>query len=230
MTKNQLRYLKAATKELTQWGSSKKAFAHYQKIKKGVTEITGEGAHNIYEFYCYLRILDDLRKNYKVKFRKGTITGKIFPEKPFPKVGWPYFVIENKNTASNKYQVCYGTNIKLSYAAGTTIAPDISFQKYDSSVDPDETMVELIMDAKFIYSYDKKLTIDRIHAFIQRVSALKTGNVNSLHLDFDTLSSIKSNCLLTNGLTADKHINYCKAFKIKQVGRFDVKKTFNVAG
>lgn len=230
MEKTQLRNLKAATKKLTQWGSSKKAFAHYQKIKKGVTEKTGDGAHNIYEFYCYLRILEDLRKNYKIRFKKGSITDKIFPESPVDKLGWPYFIIENKNKSSNKYQVCYGTKIKLSKAKNTTIAPDISFQKYDSTVDPDETMVELIMDAKFIYSYDKKISISRIHDFMQRVNALQTGNANSLHLDFDTLSNIKSNCLLTNGLTADDHIDYCKMFKIKQVGRFDVNKTFNVAG
>ena len=133
--------------------------------------------------------------------------------------------------STNKYQVCYGTNIKLSRAPKTTIAPDISIQKHDSTEDPDESMVELIMDAKFKYTNTSALPIEQVHAFIQRVNALQTSVADSLPIAFNLLTKLKSNCLLTNGKALHDQHDYCVLSKIKQVENFDSNSSvFNVVG
>lgn len=229
MTSIELQQLKNATLNLTKWESSGKAFGHFQIIAKNATKTAG--ADRIYEFYCLMRILDDLRANYNVTLQPGTIAGKIFPMAPSAKKGWPYFLIINKKINSNKYQVCYGTKIKLSTAPLTKIAPDITFQKSDSTDDPDETMVELIMDAKFKYDSNHALSIEQIHAFIQRVNALQTTGADTITLVFNSLGNLKSNCLLTNGCTVNRHQQYCVNSKIKQVGKFDTQgSVLNVIG
>lgn len=228
MNKTQLRLLKAATARLTKWDSSKNAFGHFKVIKAKATNT--KGADKIYEFYCLMRILEDLRVYYNISLHPGTRTGKIFPEAPSPKKGWPYFIIQQKAETPNKFQVCFGTEIKLSKAPKTTIAPDISIQKHDSTDDPDETMVELIMDAKFKYKITSTLSIEQIHAFMQRIKALDTMNVDTLPLFFNKFKDLKSNCLLTNGKALTHQEDYCKLNKTKQVEQFDLGTTYNVVG
>ncbi|MBL7839646.1 MAG: hypothetical protein JNJ75_05870 [Cyclobacteriaceae bacterium] len=229
MTTQQIQNLKKATEALTKWESSGKAFGHYSNIEPKATN--EEGADMIYEFYCLMRILEDLMHNYEVTLVPGTKKGKIFPQKPGAKKGWAYFVIINKMDGNNKFQVCYGTNIKLSLAPRTTIAPDVSIQKYDSTDDPDESMVELIMDAKFKYDDSTALPIEQLHGFMQRVSALGVQAASSMTLAFNLLSGIKSNCLLTNGRALHNQHDYCVLNHIKQVEQFDIgSAAFNVIG
>jgi hypothetical protein len=228
MTKAELKRLKVATEKLTKWETSGKAFGHYQVIEAKAT--TKDGADSIYEFWCLMKILDDLRVNYKITLIPGIPVGKIFPQAPSLKKGWPYFKIELSSDPTNKYQVCYGTKIKLSLAPKTTIAPDISVQKHDASDDPDESMVELIMDAKFKYRNTDTLPIEQIHAFMQRVNALQTQNANVLPLKFSVFTNIKSNCLLTNGQALADQEEYCILNNIKQVEQFDITSTYNVIG
>lgn len=219
MTKTQLRQLKAATEKLTRWESSGKAFGHYKLLEANAK--ISEGADKLYEFFCLLKLLEDLAHNYKIALDPGTITGKIFPQSPANKSGWPFFQIENKRNPSDAYQVCYGTNIKLSTAPQTTIAPDISIQLENSTDDPDETMVELIMDAKFKFDDSKAISIEQIHAFMQRVYALQTTNASTILLALNSLLSIKSNCLLTNGRGLSAQDQYCRNNNVKQVAKFD---------
>ena len=228
MTKEELKKLKEATRKLSTWESSGKVFGHFRKIETKATN--KQGADKIYEFYCLMRLLDDLRVHYKIMLRPGTRTNKIFPESPSPKKGWPYFEIENKTKISNKFQVCYGTNIKLSRAPLTTLAPDISIQKHDSTEDPDESMVELIMDAKFKYDHSDALPIAQLHEFIQRVNSLRTKNASSITLTLNSLINIKANCLLTNGRALIDQHDYCVLYKIKQVEHFDIGKSHNTVG
>lgn len=228
MTKAELKKLKTATEKLTKWESSGKAFGHYNIIEAKAT--TTDGADTIYEFWCLMKILVDLTAKYKVDFVSGNPAEKIFPQAPSLKKGWPYFKIELKSDPNNKYQVCYGTKIKLSLAPNTTIAPDISIQKHDSTDDPDETMVELIMDAKFKYKNTSTLPIDQLHAFMQRVNALQTQNADSLPLLFNSLMDIRANCLVTNGQALTDQEDYCRLNKIKQVQRFDIGTTYRVIG
>lgn len=228
MTKAELKKLKTATEKLTKWDSSGKAFGHFNVIEAKATST--DGADSIYEFWCLMRILVDLKSNYKINLIPGNPAGKIFPQAPSLKKGWPYFKIEHNIDPTNKYQVCYGTKIKLSLAPKTTIAPDISIQKHDSTDDPVESMVELIMDAKFKYKNTSALPIDQIHGFIQRVNALQTQNAATITLEFNLLKDIKANCLLTNGKALGEQDDYCKLNKIKQVEQFDIGTTFNIIG
>ena len=231
MTKEELKKLKTATKKLTKWESSGKAFGHYKVIEAKATDTNlanEKGADKIYEFYCLMKILEDLSNNYTILLVPGS---KIFPEATAPKKGWAYFIIENKTNATNKFQVCYGTKIKLSWAKKPTFAPDISIQKHDSTDDPNESMVELIMDAKFKYTNTSPLLVEQIHAFIQRVNALETKEAALISLDFtSTFSNIKGNCLLTNGKALPDQKDYCNKYKILQVQQFDIGKTHNVVG
>jgi hypothetical protein len=228
MTKTELKKLKTATEKLTRWDSSGKAFGHFGVIEAKAT--TTDGADSIYEFWCLMRILVDLKSNYKIDLIPGNPAGKIFPQAPSLKKGWPYFKIELNSDPTNKYQVCYGTKIKLSLAPKTTIAPDISIQQHDSTDDPDESMVELIMDAKFKYKNTSALPIDQLHGFMQRVNALQTQNAATIALQFNLLKAIKANCLLTNGKALGDQDDYCKLNKIKQVEQFDIGTTFNTIG
>ena len=177
-----------------------------------------------------MRILIDLKTNYKIDRIPGNPAGKIFPQAPSLKKGWPYFKIELNGDPTNKYQVCFGTKIKLSLAPKTTIAPDISIQKHDATDDPDESMVELIMDAKFKYTNTNALPIDQLHGFMQRVNALQTQNADTIPLKFNLLKDIKANCLLTNGKALDDQEDYCKLNKIKQIEQFDIGTKHNTIG
>ena len=104
-------------------------------------------------------------------------------------------------------------------------------QKHNSTDDPDESMVEMIMDAKFKYSDTSALPIDQLHAFMQRVNALQTQAACSINLLLTTaLLNIKGNCLLTNGQALDDQKDYCKLNKILQVEQFDIGKTHKVVG
>ncbi len=228
MTKAELKKLKKATEKLTRWDSTGKAFGHFGVIEGKATST--DGADSIYEFWCLMRILVDLNSNYKIDLIQGNPAGKIFPQAPSLKKGWPYFKIELNSDPTNKYQVCYGTKIKLSLAPNTTIAPDISIQKHDSTDDPDESMVELIIDAKFKYKNTSALPIDQLHSFMQRVTALDTKNADTIPLAFKNLIKIKANCLLTNGQALADQEDYCKLNKIKQVERFDIATSHNVIG
>ncbi len=228
MTKTELSNLKKATEKLTKWESSGKAFGHYQVIEGKAT--TSDCADRLYEFWCLMKLIEDLSVNYNITIISEKLAGKIFPQSPANKKGWSYFKIESKSDPKNKYQICYGTNIKLSYAPKTSIAPDISIQKHNSPDDPNEKHVELILDAKFKYQKSGKLNVDQIHAFIQRVNALRTKKGNKIPLHFTFLKDLKSNCLLTNGEGLVDQNDYCIVNNIKQVIQFDPISKFTIIG
>jgi hypothetical protein len=233
MTKAELKILKAATKKLTKWESSGKAFGHFNVIEAKATDsqlANNKGADRIYEFYCLMRILSDLKTNYKIILVPGKPANKIFPQSPALKRGWPYFIIENLKDKNNRFQVCYGTKIRMKPTSKTTFALDISIQKHDSTDDPDRSMVDLIMDAKFKYSTNSSLPVEQLHSFMQRVSALGTNKASSIQLSLNTLSNLKGNCLLTNGNALEDHEDYCRDYYIKQVEQFDINKAYNVVG
>lgn len=221
MTKAELNRLKSSTKRLSQWESSGKAFGHYKVIARGATP--KKKSDKIYEFFCLLKLLEDLDAAYSVKMIPSSSGKGIFPESPAKKQGWAYFIIENRTNPTNKFQVCFGTRIKLSKAPKTTIAPDISIQKHNATDDPDESMVELIMDAKLKFNDKKALPVDQLHAFIQRVNALQTQGAAGILLVLSKLTGLKGNCLLTNGLGLDDQRDYCVLSNIKQIENFDHK-------
>lgn len=213
MTIQDIEKLKEATKKLTKWESTGQAFGHFENIKSKTTDRT-------FEFYCLMRILADLRNNYVITLVPGVKGKKIFPEAPAKKVGWARFSIEPKNTKLKKYQVCFGTKIKLSSSPKSTVAPDISFQNINASDDPDETMVDLIMDPKYKSNRDKTIDVSLIREFRAIIDDLDIANANNSDLLLDSLKNIKSNCLLTNGNAHVDQEQYCKNHGMKQVGSF----------
>ncbi len=221
--------IRMAIEKLTEWDSSKKAFGHFETIDENA-ETTGKN-DRLYEFWCLMKILEDLSNNYNISVVPYDRSDhKIFPQSPAPKKRWSYFRIDSKENPGNGYQICYGTKIKLSYAPQTTFAADISVQRQDSTEDPDEEMVELIMDAKYKYRTDDTISFDLINDFMQRVHALNTADAEYTELNFNQLHYLKSNCLLTNGKGLPRHETYCIRYKIKQVERFDIGSGGNVIG
>jgi hypothetical protein len=141
---------------------------------------------------------------------------------PANKAGKAYFKITHRTKKDNRFQVCYGTKIQLSRAHRTTIAPDISIQKFDSpdTCNPNENMVELIFDAKYKNDEYNNLKINVLHEFMQIVNALGIQKACDIELELKDLGQLKSNCLITNGGIASCHDEYCKLYGIKQIGGF----------
>lgn len=218
MTIKDIKKLKKETEKLTTWESSKQAFGHLKNI-----EIKSND--RIYEFYCLLRILADLRSQYNIKLIPGIKNNKIFPLAPAKKGGWSRFDILPKNRKRIAYQVCFGTNIKISISPQTTIAPDISFQNINATDDPDETMIYLVMDAKYKSDKSSSLDISLIREFKAIVSDLDITGANTTDLLFNSLKGLKANCLITNGKTVNSHKQYCINNGIKQIGDFRHSKT-----
>lgn len=213
MTLQDIKMLKKATEKLTKWELTGQAFGHFENIKSKKTD-------RIYEFYCLMRILVDLKKNYNITVVSSSKGGKIFPEGPANKVGWARFNIKPINTSLTEYQVCFGTNIKLSTSPQSTVAPDISFQHFNATDDPDETMVILIMDPKFKSNRNTTISVNLIREFRAIIADLDITNANNSDLLFHSLHNMKSNCLLTNGNAHEGQEQYCINHGMKQVGSF----------
>ncbi|OXA84955.1 hypothetical protein [Flavobacterium hercynium] len=214
MNLEDIKKLKVATEKLTKWETTGQAFGHFENIK---SKPKGD---NIYEFFCCMKIIKDLQKNYNIELIPTSKGEYIFPESPAQKNGWAYFTIEPKNKTLNSYQICFGTNIKLSSSPKTTCAPDISFQGINSGNNPDENDVELIMDAKFKKNRDTKFSITTIREFATMIIDLKTDKALLTDIQFNDFKNMKSNCLISNGQVIDKHEQYCKNKNILQVGSF----------
>lgn len=214
MNLEDIKKLRIATEKLTKWESTGQAFGHFNKID------SKPKGYNIYEFYCCMRIMEDLQQHYDIDLVPSSTGKGIFPEGPSPKTGWSYFKITPKNKTSTFYQVCFGTKIKISSSPDTTCAPDISFQKINSGNDPDENDIELIIDAKFKTNRDTKFSISIIREFITNVNDFKVNQASSTDIDFNLLKNIKGNCLISNGKVITKHHQYCVNNMVKQVGSF----------
>jgi hypothetical protein len=213
MNKQELTDLKNAIKSLTKWESSGKAFGYIESIDKPSTNY-------IYEFYCAMRILEDLSEKQSIQIEAGT-EGFVFPRKPGNKGNWAKFLILKKETNEKLFQFCLGSEIKISTSHKTTFGADISLQKADSPNDPNESHVIWIMDAKYKKSKESKLDISTIREFAQCVSDMETPKDISPNLQLNKLSKLNYNCLLTNGECIPEHEQYCINNKLKQVGNFD---------
>lgn len=225
MSKKQyINQLKKSIENLSKWESSGKAFGHFKKINNKYPD-------RLYEFYCYIRIIDDLRNSYSVKLIPGT-RKIIFPQKSAKKNGgWARFDLKDINTGEILFQICFGTKVKISSSPKTTFAADISFQKSDATNDPDENDVELIMDAKYKESNLTKLDIETIKEFAKSVQDFGVQTIKAKKFKFDNLKEIEVNCLITNGRTIDIHEQYCKNNCVQQVGSFDCDgRKFDVVG
>ncbi len=213
MSKAKIKQFKESIGKLSKWEKSGNVFGFIEKD-------AGKNPDYLYEFFCAMKILRDLKKSHDISLVKGT-RGYKFPKKPGNKANWAKFLILDKNTKLELSQFCLGSNIEISLSPQTTFGADISFQTAAAPDNPNENHVILIMDAKYKKSSASKLEIATIREFAQCVTDMQTPKSQQSGLVFSKLSALNANCLFTNGEGMDEHHQYCKNRKLKQVGRFD---------
>lgn len=224
MDKNKIDELANAAEKLTKWDSSGECFGYFESLKTAKPD-------RIYEFFCLVNILNDLSHKNEIIINSRDRTKNIsFPKSPANKKNHSYFIIENKAESKERFQLCFGTNIKLSKSPDSTIAPDISFQIEKSTDDPDESMVELVLDAKYKQDENKKLSMSELREFCQIVSDLSVQDADSKDFRFKNLNDLNTNCLITNGKVLEIHEEYCKQRKIRQIGSFNNVNTHKTCG
>lgn len=181
----------------------------------------------IYEFYCALRILDDLSTTYSIEitnFKKN----KVFPKAPASKKNYPFFVVKDSK-GKQVFEICLGVDIKG--IADETSAPDISFQNPGCGMNPDFNDVFMLFDSKFKHKLNAKVTDSefyKVHGMIKNLAcedAFKTKT-----LSFNGLKDLLHNCILTNGKTFKINHKHHKIFGLKTIEHFDEDKTFSVYG
>jgi len=216
--------LKQAIKKLSTWETTDNAFGYIKK--EG-----GRKLSYIYEFYCAMRILKDLSKNHSIVFIPGKgATQFCFPKAPSKKANYASFLLHD-GKGNPLFQVTLGTEISISSSPKTTYAADISFQLHNAPDDPDETHVVLIFDSKYKTKNSTTLDISIIREFAKCVQDMATPKSVKSKLVFDKLTDLNANCLITNGMTADDHEQYCKNHKLVQVGEFNWdRKKYNIIG
>lgn len=211
-----------AIKDLAQWRGSNEVFGY-------INSDPGQKVDYIYEFYCGMCLLKDLSKQHKiVPVKRG---GKLsFPKKPGNKLLYSYFNICVKAGKTVLNQFCFGTEIAISTSPQTTFSSDLSVQISGASDTPDENEVVIILDAKYKSNKANKLDISTIREFAKCVSDMNTPKTTKNKLLFTNYKDLNGNCLITNGQVINKHKQYCKNNKIKQIGNFDFDEAYEVVG
>lgn len=208
-----LQTLRDSIEKLSEWESTREAFGFIENVPDTNPDY-------IYEFYCAMRILDDLSNNHIIEIKPG-VEGYKFPQNPGKKVNFAKFLIKNRDTRRVLFQFCLGVNIQLSASPLTTFGADISIHTSRSNDVPDESDIVLIMDAKYKQSKNTKLDISIIREFAQCIKDMKVPKDEIINLKFNRLMDLKGNCLITNGEGSLNHEQYCKNNTLKQVTRFD---------
>lgn len=206
----------------SQWQRSKRSIGYIERAKQ---------KSYVYEFYCYIRIIADLKNNYKILYVPGGgIDPNKFPKAAADKSNCPRFDLYDKKSNKHLYQICVGTKVK-SASTNKEVHPDITFQSWDAPNDPEEKHLLLMMDAKFKKNSNDSLPLDEILSFgglVDKVYKLNTKTSPIIH--FKELKDILGNTVLTNGKTHDSTDTLLKAYQIKEVEMFDVGKNYRVKG
>ncbi|WP_127132976.1 hypothetical protein [Pseudoflavitalea rhizosphaerae] len=184
----------------------------------------------IYEFYCLIKILEDLRYNYEIRFVEGKGNFKYrFPQAAAPKGGKPRFhaFIDDKM----EFQICAGTMIKCEIDTEKN-HPDISFQVAESSNDPSQEDLIIIMDAKFKESQQASLPKDEVYKFGQIVDLFNLRREPQIKIKFSKYKSFLGNCLITNvaSYSNNSDIRLLQKLRIKEVEKFSPTSNYNVLG
>lgn len=182
----------------------------------------------IYEFYCLMRILDDLANKYDIEITNNTAIN-VFPKAPASKKNYPYFLVKEKGTGKLLFEVCTGVDIKG--LADETSAPDISFQLPQDHLLPTHQEVFMIFDAKFKHKLTAKvsdLEFYKVAGMVKNL-ACEDADKNAI-MDFFSLAKLKGNCILTNANSYKSNHSHHNLFNIKEVEKFDEGVDFNVIG
>jgi hypothetical protein len=205
--------------EASVWSGSKESIPFVSELDEETSQFY------IYEFYCYIRIVEDLKnvEEYQLEYIPGS--GEFlhkFPKAPADKKGKPRFNVLNKNEELICH-VCAGTKVK-GYG-GVNFHPDISFQngKEEEGEDPDYKHLIMIHDAKFQQKPGSTLRKDEVFKFaeIVRIYDLNlNNNSRSINVKFNKLKGLEGNCLLTNVKGHPQIAVYLKSVGIKEVVEF----------
>jgi len=185
----------------------------------------------IYEFYCYIRIIVDLRNSYRIIFKEGKGKTKYkFPQAAAHKDGKPLFLAYNDNNEL-EFQVCAGTKIDGLFDSEEN-HPDISFQLPTASENPNHADLILIMDAKFREDERESIPKAEVYKFGVIVDLFDLRGALKKNIIFDELKGLESNCLITNGSSySNAHdTRLLKKYSIKEVEGFHPGKSFNIVG
>lgn len=206
------------------WKNSKDAFGHIVTYEKGKEKIAKEDY--IYEFYCYMKIIEDLDKNpnHTVKFKNGN---GFFPKKPATKKDRPYFVLEVDK--KEVLQICSGTKIQTKLT-NINKAPDISFQSMEADYElPSYKNILAIYDAKYSLSKNtNSFQEGQMVLFSDMIKLLKLKKPIDISIYFTDYKDFKGNCLITNRKTFTNDLVLLKYYKMTIVEDFDEKKKINV--
>lgn len=208
----------------SKWKNSKDAIANINTTSNLKTK-----NERIYEFYCALRILLDLTKNYNLEI-KNNKHKNIFPKAPGSKKNYPYFLAKIKTNNKPAFQICIGVDIKGK--AGETSAPDISFQLAKSDLSPSFNDVIMVSDAKFKHKLTAKVADTeyyKVHGMVVNLGC-EDADKKAKQIKFDKLNDIKSNCIITNGIEFNDNDSHHKLFHVREIANFDEGSVFKTVG
>lgn len=208
------------------WKTSKDIFGHLLADKQKNQK---EAQSNyFYEFYCYLKIIDDLNndKNHQIFFVKNN---GIFPKGPSKKTNRPYFQLLDNNNNNAVYHIQSGTEIQT-IIPDKTKSPDISFQKPTADQNlPSYKDVDIVYDAKYSDGIKlKSFSESQMSDFNKMIRYLKTKKAKKIILPYTQYSDFEGNCLITNKKSYTDKAMELKKEKMMVIEDFDIGKTFNV--
>lgn len=214
-----------ALRKASQWKYSKEAISNIASIKSSKKK-----KEYIYEFYCLMRIIDDLLTNHTIEV---IVPNKkvVFPKAPASKSKYPYFLVKDKLNLVDEFQICVG--IEIIGNSDETDAPDISFQKSDAPLIPKAEHVFMIFDSKFKHKLNGNVSKTEFANVSFMVKELECENAtrDALQLvKFNKFKQLYGNCILSNGRAYKKKLKIHQKHNLMEVEFFDEGTNFNVIG
>lgn len=200
----------------------------YKQAIKSVTTWDGDGsvfgfidsgsfkADYIYEFYCAMEMLNDLTVSHRVSIVPGE-KGIHFSRKGGYKKRHAKFLIYSFNGDELLFQVCLGTEIYLD--DHYPFRADISIQTPDATDTPNQDMIVIIHDSKYLNS-GKGISLQDIKSFATDVSDFNVPKSCVEKLVFTKYPFFKLNCLISNDSINLVRRDYSFERKVKQIGHF----------
>lgn len=214
----ELKIYASKIKKASKWHDSKESIHHAasgtnsEKIRE-----------YIYEFYCYIRILVDLKENYDIEFIPGKVYVNHFPKAPGSKKNFPYFSIKDKKTGDEVTQLCAG--IDIIGRDGETSAPDISFLNGNTGDIPTHTDIEMFSDAKFRHNPTEKVSkgeFNDVFAMVFNLDCMKPPTTQLFFNEFIGSLCLNGNNILTNGSAHNGNHAHHQSHSLTEFERFDV--------
>jgi hypothetical protein len=183
----------------------------------------------VYEFYCYICVVIDLKTNYEISFCEGKGNYKFkFPQAAANKEGKPKFIASKDGKIA--FQICAGTKIDCDIDSEEN-HPDISFQKPHASDKPTSEDLILIMDAKFKENKDA-LPKSEVYKFGLIVDLYDLREMLAEEILFDKFKGFEANCLITNGkaYSNPSDVRLLKKYGMKEIEDFLPNSNFKIIG